>query len=91
VREDNINEVRIKEKAQKKAQKQKEAPKSKALKSLPVCTKTPIKPKRALVKSKKQVCFVSSTQEEGVIITPAKASSRGYAIKLRKIFEQGKN
>jgi hypothetical protein len=34
VREENINKVRIKEKAQMQAQKKKEAPKSKALKSL---------------------------------------------------------
>jgi hypothetical protein len=91
VREDNIDEVRVEENAQKEAQKQKEAPKSKALKSLPVRTKTPAKPRRALVKSKKQVRFVGGAQEEGVVSTPVKSTSRGRAVKPRKIFEQGKN
>ena len=60
MRKDNIDEVRIEEKAQNKAQKEKEASKSKALKAIPVRIKTPTKPKRALVKPKKQVRFVSS-------------------------------
>ena len=53
MRKDNIDEVRIEEKAQNKAQKEKEVSKSKALKAIPVRTKTPTKPKRALVKLKK--------------------------------------
>ena len=52
--------MRIEERAQNKAQKEKEAPKSKALKAVLVQTKTPIKPKRALVKLKKQVRFMGS-------------------------------
>jgi DDE superfamily endonuclease len=91
VREDNIAEVKIEEKAQKKAQKEKEALQSKALKAIPIRTKTPTKPKRALVKPKKQVRFVGSAQEEGVVASPVKSTSRGRAIKPRKIFEQGTN
>jgi hypothetical protein len=72
VREDNIDEVRVEEKAQKEAQKQKEAPKSKALKSLPVRTKTPAKPRRALVKSKKQVRFVGGCSGGGGGFNPGK-------------------
>ena len=91
MRKDNIDEVIIEEKAQNKAQKQKEVPKSKAQKSLLVRTKTPAKPKRALVKSKKQVRFVGGAQEEGVVASPVKSTSRGRVIKPRKIFEQGEN
>lgn len=91
VRKDNIDEVRIEERAQNKAQKEKEASKSKALKAIPVRTKTPTKPKRALVKPKKQVRFVGSAQEEGVVASPVKSSSHGRVIKPRTIFDQGTN
>jgi len=74
--------VRIKEKAQMQAQKKKEAPKSKALKSLLAQNKTPAKPKTALNKLKKQVCFIGSDKEEGVVLTLAKSTSRGCVIKL---------
>jgi hypothetical protein len=50
-----------------------------------------MKPKKALIKPKKQVRFMGSTQEEGVVSSPVKSTSRGRAIKPRKIFEQGKN
>ena len=83
--------MRIEERAQNKAQKEKEAPKPNALKAIPVRTKTPAKPKRALVKPKKQVRFVSSAQEEGVVASPVKSTSRGRTIKARKVFEQGTN
>jgi hypothetical protein len=83
--------VRLKEKEQLQAQKQKEAPKSNLPKSLLVRTKTPTKPKKALIKPKKQVRFIGSAQEEGVVSSPVKSTSRGRAIKPRKIFEQGKN
>ena len=53
--------MRIEEAIQNKAQKEKETPKSKASKAVLVRTKTPTKPKRALVKPKKQVRFVGST------------------------------
>jgi len=52
--------VKIEEKAQNKAQKEKEALKSKALKAVLVRIKTLTKPKRALVKPKKQVRFIGS-------------------------------
>ena len=91
VRKENIVEVRIEEKAESQAQKRKEALNSEAQKSLPVRTKTPAKPKRALVKSKKQVRFMGGAQEEGVVASPVKSTSRGRAIKPRKIFEQGEN
>ena len=91
VRKGNIDEVRVEEAAQNKAQKEKEAPKSKALKAVSVQTKTPTKPKRAPVKPKKQVRFVGSTQEGGVVSSSVKSTSRGRAIKPRKIFEQGSN
>jgi len=48
-------------------------------------------PRRALNKAKKEVRFIGGNTEEGVVSTPAKASSRGRAIKPRKIFEQGEN
>ena len=83
--------MRIEERAQNKAQKEKEAPKSKASKAVLVRTKTPTKPKRALVKPKKQVRFMGSAQEEVVAVSLVKSTSRGRAIRPRKIFEQGTN
>jgi hypothetical protein len=91
VRAGDINKVRIEERAQNKAQKEKEAPKSKASKAVSVRTKTPTKPKRALVKPKKQVRFMGSAQEEVVAVSLVKSTSRGRAIRPRKIFEQGTN
>jgi hypothetical protein len=53
IRGDNIEEVRIKEKSQKQAQKKKEVPKSEALKSFPIRNKNLAKPKIALNKYRK--------------------------------------
>jgi hypothetical protein len=50
-----------------------------------------MKLRRALNKAKKEVRFIGDNTKEGVVLTPAKASSRGHAIKPRKIFKQGEN
>jgi hypothetical protein len=91
VRADNIDEVRIEEKAQKQAPKKKKVPKSEALKSLPVRNKTLAKPKTALNKNRKQVRFVGVEKTEGVVAIPVKSTSRGRIVKPRVIFEQGTN
>jgi hypothetical protein len=52
--------VRIEEKAQLQAQKKKEAREKEVLKALLVRTKTPAKPREALVIRKKVVSFISS-------------------------------
>ena len=53
--------------------------------------KTPVKPKKALVKQKKVVRFVGSNIEEVVPVELVKQSSRGRAIKARVIFKEGTN
>ena len=87
----NIDEVRIEEKAQLQAQKKKKAGEKKVSKALPVRTKTPAKPRKALVIKKKVISFISSNINEGGPETPVKQSSRGRAIKPRVIFEKGSN
>jgi hypothetical protein len=62
-----------------------------ALKALLVRNKSPIKPKNALIKQKKQVRFIGSDIKEVVVETLVKASSCGRAIKPRVIFKQGEN
>lgn len=91
VREENIDKVRIEEKAQLEVQKKKEAGQKKVAKALPVRIKTPAKPKKALVIKKKAVRFVSGGVDEGVLESSAKQSSQGRVIKPRVIFEEGSN
>jgi hypothetical protein len=59
VRDENIDEVRAEEKAEKQAQKRKETAQKKAEKGLIVRVKTPVKPRKALVKKKKEVRFIN--------------------------------
>jgi hypothetical protein len=73
--------VKIKEQAQKQAQKTKKAPKPEALKSLLVRNKTFAKPKTALNKNRKQVRFVGVEKTGGVIAIPVKSTSRGRIVK----------
>ena len=53
MREENIDKVRVEEKAKKQAQKKKETIKIIASKALLVRNKSPTKPKNALIKQKK--------------------------------------
>ena len=90
-RKENIEEVRLEEKAKKQAQKKKEAAQTQALTALPVRIKAPAKARKALVVKKKVVRFISSNVEEQGVETPARQSSRGRAIKPRVIFESSSN
>ena len=91
MRGENINEVRIEEKAELQAQKEKEAKQKKVPKALPVRIKTPAKPRKVPVLKKKVVSFINSNINRGVLETPVKQSSRGRTIKPRVIFEKGSN
>jgi len=83
--------VRVEEKAEKQAQKKKEAAQTQALKALLVRIKAPAKARKAPVVEKKVVRFISSDVEEQGVETPARQSSRGRAIKPRVIFESSSN
>jgi hypothetical protein len=83
--------VRKEERAEARAQKKKEDTQKKAEKAPPIKVKTPVKPRKALIKKKKVVRFISGDIEKGVVTTPAKQSSRGHIIKSRVIFEIGSN
>jgi hypothetical protein len=83
--------VRIEEKAELQAQKEKEARQKKVPKALPVRITTPAKPRKAPFIKKKVVSFIDGNINGGVLETPVKQSSRGRAIKPQVIFEKGSN
>ena len=74
MREENINEVRIEEKAKLQAQKKKETTEKEVLKALLVRIKTPLKARKVPVLKKKVISFVNSNINRGVLETLVKQS-----------------
>jgi hypothetical protein len=89
-RKANKAKVDAEEKAEKQAQKQKDAIASKASKDLLAKAKSPAKPRKAPVYKKKVVRFIGSNPEGGVAAVLVKVTKTGCVVKTPVIFEKGK-